>query len=107
MPSAQSAVSNHEYRNVAITVLVESASNPRKRFDEKSIEELAAYVPRHINLQSRERSSPELHTIESPGSVPDLDLPSIIGVRIALVICRGNTTPGAEARSDFYRLARP
>jgi ParB family transcriptional regulator, chromosome partitioning protein len=42
MPSTQNAVSNHEYRNVPITVLVESASNPRKRFDEKSIEELAA-----------------------------------------------------------------
>jgi ParB family chromosome partitioning protein len=35
-------MSNHEYRSVPITVLVESASNPRKRFDEKSIEELAA-----------------------------------------------------------------
>ena len=42
MPSVQSAVNNHEYRNVPISVLVESASNPRKRFDEKSIEELAA-----------------------------------------------------------------
>ena len=42
MPSTQNTVSNHEYRNIPITVLVESASNPRKRFDEKSIEELAA-----------------------------------------------------------------
>lgn len=42
MPSSQNAISNHEYRNVPITVLVESASNPSKRFDEKSIEELAA-----------------------------------------------------------------
>ena len=42
MPSTQNLVSNHEYRNVPITVLLESASNPRKRFDEKSIEELAA-----------------------------------------------------------------
>src|SRR5690242_10956591 len=41
MPSTQN-ISNHEYRNVPITVLVESDSNPRKRFDEKSIEELAA-----------------------------------------------------------------
>jgi hypothetical protein len=49
MPSTQNAVSNHEYRNVSITVLVESASNPRKRFDEKSIEELAAYVSGHIS----------------------------------------------------------
>ena len=42
MPSMQNPVSNDEYRNVPVTVLVESASNPRKRFDEKGIEELAA-----------------------------------------------------------------
>ena len=42
MSSTQNAISNYEYRNVPITVLVESASNPSKRFDEKSIEELAA-----------------------------------------------------------------
>jgi hypothetical protein len=49
MPSTQNAVSNHEYRNLPITILVESASNPRKRFDEKSIEELADYVHGHIS----------------------------------------------------------
>jgi hypothetical protein len=48
MPSTQNAANNHEYRSVPITALTESASNPRKRFDEKSLEELAAYVPRHI-----------------------------------------------------------
>jgi hypothetical protein len=48
MPTTQNADSNHEYRNVPITVLVESASNPRKRFNEKSIEELRAYVTGHI-----------------------------------------------------------
>src|SRR5881227_1813050 len=42
MPSTQNAVANHEYRSVPITVLVESATNPRKRFDAKSLEELAA-----------------------------------------------------------------
>ena len=42
MPSTQNAVNNHEYRSIPITALVESASNPRKRFDEKSLEELAA-----------------------------------------------------------------
>ena len=42
MPSTHTAVNNHEYRNVAVTALIESASNPRKRFDEKSLEELAA-----------------------------------------------------------------
>ena len=44
MPSAQNAVNNHEYRNIPITVLVESTSNPRKRFDEKSIEEMRELV---------------------------------------------------------------
>ena len=42
MPSTQNAVSNHEYRSVPITALAESATNPRKRFDPKSLEELAA-----------------------------------------------------------------
>jgi hypothetical protein len=49
MPSTQNAVNNHEYRSVPITALAESATNPRKRFDAKSLEELAAYVPRHIS----------------------------------------------------------
>ena len=40
---------SNEYRNVPVTALVESTSNPRKRFDAKSLEELAAYVPRHIS----------------------------------------------------------
>src|SRR5260370_10827493 len=42
MPSTQNAVNNHEYRSVPITGLAESATNPRKRFDPKSLEELAA-----------------------------------------------------------------
>ena len=49
MLSTQNAVNNHEYRSVPITALAESATNPRKRFDAKSLEELAAYVPRHIS----------------------------------------------------------
>src|SRR6266550_3933766 len=42
MHSTQNAVANHEYRSVPISILVESATNPRKRFDAKSLEELAA-----------------------------------------------------------------
>jgi ParB family transcriptional regulator, chromosome partitioning protein len=42
MQAMQGAVNSNEYRNVPITTLVESANNPRKRFDEKSLEELAA-----------------------------------------------------------------
>jgi ParB family chromosome partitioning protein len=34
--------SNNEYRSVPVTALVESASNPRKRFDVKGLEDLAA-----------------------------------------------------------------
>src|SRR5437016_4311859 len=33
---------NSEYRDVPVTALTESASNPRKRFDESSLTELAA-----------------------------------------------------------------
>src|SRR5437588_8843022 len=33
---------NHEYRDIPVTALIESASNPRKRFDENSLGELAA-----------------------------------------------------------------
>jgi hypothetical protein len=49
MPNTQSAVNNHAYRSVPVAALIESASNPRKRFDDKSLEELANYVPRHIS----------------------------------------------------------
>jgi hypothetical protein len=49
MPSTQNAVNNHEYRSVPITALAESATNPRKRFDPKSLEEFAAYVSGHIS----------------------------------------------------------
>ena len=42
MRSTQNAVNNHEYRSVPITALAESPTNPRKRFDAKSLEELAA-----------------------------------------------------------------
>jgi hypothetical protein len=49
MPNTQNVINNHEYRSVPITELAESATNPRKRFDAKSLEELAAYVPRHIS----------------------------------------------------------
>jgi hypothetical protein len=49
MHSTTNAATNHEYRSVPITALAESATNPRKRFDPKSLEELAAYVPGHIS----------------------------------------------------------
>ena len=42
MQKTQNAFNGNEYRSIPITALVESASNPRKRFDEKSLEELAA-----------------------------------------------------------------
>jgi ParB family chromosome partitioning protein len=38
----QNTVSSNEYRSVPIAVLVESATNPRKRFDENNLAELAA-----------------------------------------------------------------
>ena len=42
MQHAQNTAIGNEYRSVPIGILVESATNPRKRFDEKSLEELAA-----------------------------------------------------------------
>ena len=37
------ATENHsEYRDVPVTALTESSSNPRKRFDQNSLSELAA-----------------------------------------------------------------
>jgi hypothetical protein len=39
---------NGEYRNLSIAILEESPSNPRKRFKEESLKELAAYVSGHI-----------------------------------------------------------
>jgi len=42
MPSTQNVVANHEYRNIPIAALVESPTNPRKRFDERTLGELAA-----------------------------------------------------------------
>src|ERR1019366_1151077 len=40
---------SNEYRNLPVTQLQESTTNPRRRFDEHSISELAFYVPRHIS----------------------------------------------------------
>jgi ParB family chromosome partitioning protein len=42
MQTTHNAVNHNEYRNIPVTALVESASNPRKRFDETSLKELAA-----------------------------------------------------------------
>ncbi len=42
MQDAQNNGISNEYRSVPISILVESATNPRKRFDEKNLEELAA-----------------------------------------------------------------
>jgi ParB family chromosome partitioning protein len=42
MQATQHAVTNNEYRNISIAALVESGTNPRKRFDQTALEELAA-----------------------------------------------------------------
>src|SRR5450432_788214 len=42
MQDAQNNATSNEYRSIPISILVESATNPRKRFDEKNLEELAA-----------------------------------------------------------------
>jgi ParB family chromosome partitioning protein len=42
MQNTQAVQTNHEYRNIPIATLVESPTNARKRFDEKTLGELAA-----------------------------------------------------------------
>ena len=42
MQDAQNTAISNEYQSVPISILVESATNPRKRFDQKNLEELAA-----------------------------------------------------------------
>jgi ParB family chromosome partitioning protein len=42
MQDTQNTAISNEYRSVPISILVESATNPRKRFDERNLEELAA-----------------------------------------------------------------
>src|ERR1700691_1531810 len=42
MQDAQNNATSNGYRSVPISILVESVTNPRKRFDEKNLEELAA-----------------------------------------------------------------
>lgn len=76
MPSTQNAVNNHEYRSVPITALAESATNPRKRFDAKSLEELAAYVSGHIKLPF---VSLAVLCPKTANSVSNLVMPSLKG----------------------------
>ena len=40
MTNTHGVTTNQEYRNIPIATLVESPTNPRKRFDEKNLEEL-------------------------------------------------------------------
>jgi len=42
MTNTQAVETNQEYRNIPIAILVESPTNPRKRFDERTLAELAA-----------------------------------------------------------------
>lgn len=42
MPNTQPIETNHEYRSLPVATLVESPTNPRKPFDERTLAELAA-----------------------------------------------------------------
>jgi hypothetical protein len=44
MQNTKDVAPTNEYRNLAISVLTESPTNPRKRFDEISLQELAASI---------------------------------------------------------------
>jgi hypothetical protein len=65
----------NEYRDVSITALIESPSNPRKRFDEHGLSELADYVYGHI---SRFLSLAVLCS-KTANSVSNLVMPSLKG----------------------------
>jgi hypothetical protein len=43
--STQAVETNQEYRSIAIAILVESPTNPRKGFDEKTLAEPESTVP--------------------------------------------------------------
>ena len=42
MTNTQAVETNQEYRNIPLAILVESPTNPRKRFDEGTLADLAA-----------------------------------------------------------------
>ena len=50
MQDSQNTAIGTEYRSVPIGILVESATNPRKRFDEMNLEELAASMKASMKL---------------------------------------------------------
>ena len=50
------APTNCEYRDIPVAALMESSSNPRKKFDESSLSELAASY-RKLELPSKRNSS--------------------------------------------------
>ena len=42
-------INSTEYRNVSLSVLAESKTNPRRTFDDVALQELADYVPGYIS----------------------------------------------------------
>jgi hypothetical protein len=47
MSTAEIATIKQEYRNLPVAQLVESSTNPRRRFEENGLKELAAFVSGH------------------------------------------------------------
>jgi ParB family chromosome partitioning protein len=43
----QTVINATEYRELPLALLNESKTNPRRAFDETSLKEFAAFVPRH------------------------------------------------------------
>jgi len=73
MQDSQNTAISNEYRSVPIGILVESATNPRKRFDEKNLEELAASMKAQgilapLLVRELEESSTKLSLGTSPQS---------------------------------------
>jgi hypothetical protein len=71
----QTHVQNTEYRDVPVAALIESPSNPRKRFDETSLGELALCAQAH----KRRFVSLAVLCPKTATSVSNLVMPSLKG----------------------------
>jgi len=125
MPSTQNAVNDYEYRSVPITALAESATNPRKRFDAKSLEELAASFKTQgilapllvreleeskyeVVAGARRLRAAKLAELEKlPVRVPSHQLALILGVTSGffLFTATGDLLPDAHRRSPGFGVS--
>jgi ParB family chromosome partitioning protein len=95
MQTTQNAANHNEYRNIPVTALVASGSNPRKRFDETSLNELAASLKTQgflAPLLVREAEENRYEVIAGARRLRAAKLAELasIPVRVVELRCRGN-----------------